>query len=173
VRYIIDRELREPGGRGGVAALHRAYWENMVRRRILVYGGAWSDGRGETLLLDIGNRTALQEVLSADPYVQQQVVVRSRIRELDSLVEGRATEAAGPRPAPLRELNPHERRIARMMLDGLTNREIAERLGVSPRAVEQHITKIYRKLSISRRAQLPAALPAAAASHAGHRVPVA
>ena len=55
-------------------------------------------------------------------------------------------------------LSAHELRVARMMLDGLTNRQIAEHFMVSPRAVEQHITRIYRKLSISRRAQLAVAL---------------
>jgi DNA-binding CsgD family transcriptional regulator/uncharacterized protein YciI len=55
-------------------------------------------------------------------------------------------------------LTPHEERIARMMIDGMTNRKIAERLSVSTRAVELHITRIYRKLAIKRRAQLAIAL---------------
>ena len=47
-----------------------------------------------------------------------------------------------------------------MVLSGMTNQRIAERLNVSCRAVEQHLTRMYRKLSISRRAQLAAALGA-------------
>jgi len=48
------------------------------------------------------------------------------------------------------------------MLEGPTNRQMGGRFVVSPRAVEQHITRIYRKLSISRRAQLALALSGAA-----------
>ncbi|WP_261992684.1 LuxR C-terminal-related transcriptional regulator [Streptomyces sp. adm13(2018)] len=56
------------------------------------------------------------------------------------------------------DLTAHERRIATMMLDGLTNKQIAESFTVSTRAVELHITRIYRKLDIRRRAQLAAAI---------------
>lgn len=44
------------------------------------------------------------------------------------------------------------------MIAGNTNRQIAGQLRVSPRAVEFHLTTIYRKLGIARRAQLAAAL---------------
>ncbi|MEV7187771.1 LuxR C-terminal-related transcriptional regulator [Kitasatospora sp. NPDC093102] len=55
-------------------------------------------------------------------------------------------------------LSPHERRLTAMVLDGLTNDDIATKLSVSRRAVEFHFTRIYRKLGITRRAQLHAAL---------------
>ena len=45
-----------------------------------------------------------------------------------------------------------------MAADGPTNREIAQALFVTPRTVEVHLTSIYRKLDISSRAQLAAAL---------------
>lgn len=55
-------------------------------------------------------------------------------------------------------LTAHERRIADDVVQGRSNREIAEDMQVSRRAVEFHITSIYRKLGISRRVQLPVAL---------------
>ncbi|ROQ34772.1 YCII-related domain-containing protein [Streptomyces sp. PanSC19] len=73
----------------------------------------------------------------------------------------RIPPAPGAPPAPpsaREELTAHERRIATMMLDGLTNKQIAESFTVSTRAVELHITRIYRKLDIRRRAQLAAAI---------------
>lgn len=66
----------------------------------------------------------------------------------------RTTAAA----ATTEELTPHEERIAAMMVDGMTNRRIAETLSVSTRAVELRITRIYLKLAIRRRAQLAPAL---------------
>ncbi|WP_369146908.1 LuxR C-terminal-related transcriptional regulator [Streptomyces sp. R44] len=70
---------------------------------------------------------------------------------------GAREEPTAP-PGAREELTAHERRIATMMLDGLTNKQIAESFTVSTRAVELHITRIYRKLDIRRRAQLAAAI---------------
>ncbi|GAA0338498.1 helix-turn-helix transcriptional regulator [Streptomyces blastmyceticus] len=55
-------------------------------------------------------------------------------------------------------LTPHQERIAELVVAGRTNREIAQRLSVSIRAVELHMTNIYRRLGIQRRAQLHGAL---------------
>ncbi|WP_086822176.1 BREX system ATP-binding domain-containing protein [Allokutzneria sp. NRRL B-24872] len=55
-------------------------------------------------------------------------------------------------------LTPHERRIADLAVRGMTNREIAEAFLVTRRAVEQHLTHVYRKLGINRRSQLGIAL---------------
>ncbi|WP_413100344.1 helix-turn-helix domain-containing protein [Streptomyces sp. Inha503] len=137
----------------------------MARERVLLYGGTWGEGRGDTLLLQVDDHDALWSVLGGDPYVRQRLVLDTRARKLgDILTEGSAPPAGPDVPGPgwptgeAGELKPHERRLTQMMLDGLTNQQMAERLRVSPRAVEQHITRIYRKLGISRRAQLAVAL---------------
>ncbi|WP_341251880.1 LuxR C-terminal-related transcriptional regulator [Euzebya pacifica] len=54
-----------------------------------------------------------------------------------------------------------ERRVADALLAGATVKETARRLHMSPKTVEVHITRIYRKLGIRSRAQLGAALGAA------------
>ncbi|MEV7192607.1 AAA family ATPase [Streptomyces sp. NPDC093510] len=48
-----------------------------------------------------------------------------------------------------------EQRVAALAAFGYTNREIAAKLYVTPSTIEQHLTKIYRKLGISRRDELP------------------
>ncbi|KOV83411.1 LuxR family transcriptional regulator [Nocardia sp. NRRL S-836] len=53
-------------------------------------------------------------------------------------------------------LTPHESRIVRLALAGETNRAIASRFNVTQRAVELHLTRVYRKVGISRRVQLSA-----------------
>ncbi|QRP43152.1 helix-turn-helix transcriptional regulator [Amycolatopsis sp. FDAARGOS 1241] len=55
-------------------------------------------------------------------------------------------------------LTTHEAFIARLARDGLTNREIAARLVLSPRTVEWHLSKIFTKLGITSRRQLRTAL---------------
>ena len=45
-------------------------------------------------------------------------------------------------------LTPTELDVARLVCDGLANKEIATQLFVSPRTVQTHLTHIYTKLSL-------------------------
>ncbi len=54
----------------------------------------------------------------------------------------------------LPDLTPAETRIVRLVLDGLGNREIAERLFLSEHTVEWHLGHVYGKLGVRNRAQL-------------------
>jgi len=55
-------------------------------------------------------------------------------------------------------LTPQELQIARLAASGLTNRQIAERLYLSPRTVGGHLYQIFPKLGITTRAALRDAL---------------
>jgi DNA-binding CsgD family transcriptional regulator len=57
-------------------------------------------------------------------------------------------------PDALRELTPQQRQIVRLASDGLTDREIADRLFLSPRTVGSHLYRSYPKLGITSRHQL-------------------
>lgn len=57
-------------------------------------------------------------------------------------------------------LSDAEQRVAQLAAAGHANRDIADQLFVTVSTVEQHLTRIYRKLGISRRADLPASLEA-------------
>ena len=55
-------------------------------------------------------------------------------------------------------LTPQELQIAMAAADGATNRQVAERLFVSAKTIEYHLSHIYRKLTITSRSQLRPAL---------------
>ena len=52
------------------------------------------------------------------------------------------------------ELTPTERRVAQLVAEGLTNKEVAGALMSSVRAVEANLTRIYAKLGVRSRTQL-------------------
>jgi DNA-binding CsgD family transcriptional regulator len=54
----------------------------------------------------------------------------------------------------LMALTPRERDVARHVVDGLSDREIGERLFLSPYTVSQYVKRIYRKLDVSSRVSL-------------------
>jgi len=60
------------------------------------------------------------------------------------------------------ELTPQEQQIARLAAEGLSNREIGERLFLSPRTVSTHLYRIYPKVNVRSRAELARAVSARA-----------
>src|SRR5215218_8985533 len=57
-------------------------------------------------------------------------------------------------PAARDQLTPQELQIARLVAEGKTNRDVAATLFVTPKTVEFHLTRVYRKLEIHSRAEL-------------------
>ncbi|QTD95908.1 helix-turn-helix transcriptional regulator [Streptomyces cyanogenus] len=91
----------------------------------------------------------LAALCAAEPLSQRLVSVPG-----ESPTPGPAPET--PDAAPL--LTDSEHRVASLAVMGYTNREIADRLYVTPSTVEQHLTRVFRKLGIKRRSDLPADL---------------
>lgn len=72
-------------------------------------------------------------------------------------------DALGLRQGEPDALTPSEDRVARLAASGLTNREVAAALVISPKTVEAHLARAYRKLGIRSRAELGARMAAAEA----------
>ena len=80
--------------------------------------------------------------------------------------------ASGARRARLllsgvESLTPSERRVADIAARGLTTRQIAESLFVTPKTVEFHLRHIYQKLDIRSRGELSALLDRAGSASVG------
>jgi DNA-binding CsgD family transcriptional regulator len=63
-------------------------------------------------------------------------------------------ERLRPREASREQLTPREMQIALSVAEGQTNREVAAALYLTPKTVEFHLTRIYRKLGLRSRAEL-------------------
>ncbi|MFE0646879.1 LuxR C-terminal-related transcriptional regulator [Streptomyces sp. NPDC058877] len=162
--YVVERTFRPAEPR-----LHRAWSDylahlrSLAGRGVLLGGGPAGAGNGDILVLAVSDEVSLHRVLRGDPLARQDLVARTRVRAwtVEYGHEALTGREPGARPAaPVAALTPHESRIAGMVVSGMTNQKIAEQLNVSCRAVEQHLTRMYRKLSIHRRAQLATALGA-------------
>lgn len=88
-----------------------------------------------------------------------------RVVESGRVVEAGRARASGPTPMvgasagvdeqPGAGLSDAERRVAALAAQGQTNREISRRLFITVSTVEQHLTRVYRKLGVARRLDLP------------------
>jgi DNA-binding NarL/FixJ family response regulator len=61
-------------------------------------------------------------------------------------------------PHALEQLTPQELQIVQMAAEGLSNREIGQRLYLSHRTIESHLYRVFPKLGITSRGQLPRVL---------------
>ncbi|WP_369218235.1 LuxR C-terminal-related transcriptional regulator, partial [Streptomyces flavofungini] len=120
----------------GRARLAHAMWLGRQRR----YGAAATRCRAA---LDTFTR------LGAAPWAAR------ASRALDEL-SGTADAARGTGRHPA--LSAQESRIAELVAQGLTNRQVGERLGLSPRTVGAHLYRIFPKLGITTRAGVARAL---------------
>ncbi|GHJ60656.1 hypothetical protein NOK12_31740 [Nocardioides sp. OK12] len=93
---------------------------------------------------------------AAETYAADQGLwpLRQRARRLLDLV-GASAEG---RSEALAALTLAERRVAELAVQGLSNREIATALVVTVKAVEWHLSRVYRKVQITSRRELAGAL---------------
>jgi non-specific serine/threonine protein kinase len=97
----------------------------------------------------------------ADIWQHGQTLSReAAVEEAITLAQALATaerDSTYAQPSPT-ALGAREREIAALIAAGLTNRQIATQLGISPRTADTHVSHILRKLGLSSRAEIAAAL---------------
>ena len=84
--------------------------------------------------------------------------VGARVWERRARDELRAAGARIPRAVSGAALTAQEERIAALVVEGLSNKEIAARLVVSTKTVEGHLRNVFEKLGVTSRTQLARAV---------------
>jgi NarL family two-component system response regulator YdfI len=94
-----------------------------------------------------GDAAALRARLAFDPHIE--------IVDTIDRAEAVLSRPAGPRPAdaPVEALTPREHDVLELLADGLLNRDIAARLGISEHTVKFHLASIFGKLGVSTRTE--------------------
>ena len=137
---------RDPDEGFGEAITRAPALPPLQRARTELLYGEWlrrerrrTDARGHL-------RAALEAFrrLGAVPWAER---AEAELRATGETVRKRDSSAAD-------RLTPQELQIARLVTGGLTNREIAAQLYLSPRTVEYHLRKVFTKLGIASRIEL-------------------
>ncbi|MCG8968741.1 LuxR family transcriptional regulator [Streptomyces sp. CL12-4] len=142
---LADPEDAEPHFRAAVADPVLEHWP-FERAQSLLDLAEWLRRRRRIAEARAPLTEALEifRRLGARPWIER-ARAESRAAGLD------VTDTA---PDALAELSPQQRQIVRLAARGLTNREIGEKLFLSPRTVGSHLYRSFPKLGITARSQL-------------------
>ncbi len=133
---LVDLFLGERSG----AELCEAIRTASPRTRVLLISGiGWISPQAA--------RTAGASGFVSKDWSADEVAMAVRMVGRGMTVFGRQEEAPA---APLTE---REREVLSLIASGRTNREIAERLSLSPHTVKEHASAVYRKLGVKNRAE--------------------
>ncbi len=105
-------------------------------------------GYGNAYMQPVHLRSCVETVRSGNIWVYPEFVY-AMVRKLTE------PEAEKKRVSKLPDvLTPREKELTWKILEGLSNREIAETLGISERTVKAHLGSVYAKLRVSNRLEL-------------------
>jgi DNA-binding NarL/FixJ family response regulator len=113
---------------------------------------SFSDQRRITGALDAGAVGYLLKDASAEEVVNGIRTAAAGGSPLDPRAARSLLEAKSA-PDPLAGISPREREVLALLLEGLPNKVIASRLGISEKTVKAHLTSIFRQIGVADRVQ--------------------
>jgi HD-GYP domain-containing protein (c-di-GMP phosphodiesterase class II) len=160
--YYTERVLQHP-------ALLRSLGEIASRQQERLDGSGYPRGAAATDLSPsdriLAAANAYQSMVEPRPHrpahepKRAAALLRDEVRagRLDATAAAAVLEAAGheagrlapPRPAGLTD---REAEVLALLASGLMTKQIAQRLGISPKTADQHIQNLYAKIDVSTRA---------------------
>lgn len=154
---LVDLQL--PDG-NGIDIIHAA--RELSPDSLAVVLTSFDDDDAVAAALDAGARAFVLKSVRGTEIAQ---VVKS-VAEGRTLLDQRTMlRRKGVKSDPTEKLTKSELRILDLIGDGLSNREIAEQLGVAEKTVKNHMTSLLAKMGLKRRTQVVAWV----AAHRGGR----
>jgi len=144
---LMDLEMPVLDGIGATRAIR----EEWPQTAVLVLT-SFSDVRRIRAALAIGASGYLLKDTSAEDVVRGIRAAASGGTPLDPHAARLLLEAREA-PDPLDGISQREREVFSLLLDGLPNKVIAQRLGISEKTVKTHLTKIFRVIDVTDRVQ--------------------
>jgi DNA-binding NarL/FixJ family response regulator len=127
------------GERSGAELCEAIRGVSPATRILLISGVGWISPQAA--------RTAGASGFVSKDWSADEVAMAVRMVGRGMTVFGRQEEA------PTLPLSERERQVLTLIASGATNREIAERLYLSPHTVKEHASSLYRKLGVKNRAE--------------------
>jgi DNA-binding CsgD family transcriptional regulator len=147
---VWDDEQTESSFSSAVEWFEKSPWRTDLARTHLLYG-EWlrRKKRRTDARVELRKAHDMFESMGARAFAE-----RARL-ELDATGE----RARARHLEPTSDLTVRELQIARLAADGLTGREIASQLFISPHTVEYHLSNVFQKLGVRSRIHLAKAFP--------------
>jgi ATP/maltotriose-dependent transcriptional regulator MalT len=144
---LADDDTAEPHFEAALSGMTSAW--PLYRARLLLEYGAWLRRRRKIAQARMPLRAARDSLvaLGAVPWAER---ARQELRA--------SRETQRRQPEAWFELTEQEQQIAQLAAQGLSNREIAQRLYLSHRTIGAHLYRIFPKLGIACRGQLAAVI---------------
>src|SRR3989304_5362939 len=148
-----------------IADDHRLFREGLVellrREEGIRGGGGGAHGRGGPKALREGARGYLQKNVSSGELLKAIRAVHAGEAWIERGVMGHLLEElprqenrVNKKSQSAQLLSQREAEVARFVAEGLSNKEVADRLLISEKTVQSHLVSIFRKLHLRHRLQL-------------------
>lgn len=136
--------LRSPGTRGLISS--GPMDDELVAEALQwgIWGFLVNTSRWETYV------KAIRAIHAGDAWISRQTLTRI----LGNLLQNKAYTQVSSLSKSMGHLTTREREIIHWIAKGMTNKEIARKLGISDKTVKTHLDHIFDKLKVNRRMQL-------------------
>ncbi|MDR1825707.1 MAG: response regulator transcription factor [Bifidobacteriaceae bacterium] len=148
--HVILVDLRLPDGTGIDLMQQLQTTAPSIRPVVLT---SFDDDDALAAALEVGAAAFLLKSVRGAEIAE---VIRAVASGRTLLDERTLTRRRADHEDPTADLTPSEHKVLGLIGEGLSNREIAERLGVAEKTVKNHITSLLAKMGLQRRTQVAA-----------------
>lgn len=146
---LVLMDLQMPGV-DGVAATRAIVSDELSQVLVLT---SYSDGERIVAALDAGAMGYLLKDADPDDILAGIRAVSRGESPIDPKAARQLLTARSSAPSPAPDLTPREAEVLGLVRQGLANKQIARRLGISERTVKAHLTSVFATVGVTDRTQ--------------------